>query len=56
MKTYTPSPPLCLIVFAAGALLSVAVGWWFAAGIFTGWLTLLSYALVTSLGSEGGAQ
>ena len=56
MKRFIPSPLLCLVVFAAGSLLSVAVGWWFVAGLCTGWLTLLTYAVATSCGDrDGGA-
>ena len=51
----TSSPLLCLVVFAAASLVSLFFGWWFFAGLFAGWLSLLSYAIAKSVGDEGGA-
>lgn len=56
---WRPSPLLCLFVFVAGCLSSLVFGWWFFAGLFLGWASLLSLALFAHFREEdkdeGGA-
>ena len=54
---WRPSPLLCLWVFVACALSSAAFRLWFPAGLFTGWASVLVWAMVGTFRreDEGGA-
>jgi len=60
---WSPPPLLCLGVLVVCGLASLALGWWFVAGLLVGWTSILFLALATAYrredeggGDEGGAK
>lgn len=52
---WRPSPLLCLLVFTGLGLVAFVFGWWWLSGLFAGWASLLTFALIGAM-REGGAE